>query len=156
MKKNYGFTLIELMITVAIIGILASIAYPSYMEYVRRSHRAEARNTLNTIAQRMEQNYNLSGAYDVTSTAAAVNDTTIAGWGLNQTPVSGNARYNFGFSAGPTATTFTIAATPVGSQASDTCGVLSLNERNLKAAQGENPNTAGVTRSNTTATCWQR
>lgn len=156
MTKNHGFTLIELMITVAIIGILASIAYPSYARYIQRAQRAEARNALNSISQRMEQNYNLSGAYDLTSSGAAIDNASISSWGFSQSPSNGTARYNLAFSAGPTTTTFTVSATPTGPQTSDSCGVLSLNERGLKAANGENPNTAGISRSQTTANCWQR
>lgn len=156
MKRNNGFTLIELMITVAIIGILTAIAYPSYVKYIQRGQRAEARNALTSIAQRMEQNYNLSGGYNVTQTGGAIDNASITTWGFSQSPSSGSTRYNIAFSAGPTTTTFTVSATPVGAQASDSCGVLSLNERNLKAAIGENPNTAGISRSQTTANCWQR
>ncbi len=56
-KSVYGMTLIELMITVAIIGILASIAYPSYTEFVVRSNRSEAQRELMRIANMQEQYY---------------------------------------------------------------------------------------------------
>lgn len=56
-KRSSGFTLIELMITVAIIGILASIALPSYAEYVRRSRLTEMMNELSTMRVRLEQYY---------------------------------------------------------------------------------------------------
>ena len=58
-----GFTLIELMITVAIIGILAAIAYPSYVEHIYRSRRAEAEATLMELAQWMERNYMVNLSY---------------------------------------------------------------------------------------------
>lgn len=57
MKRKSGFTLIELMIVVAVIGIIASIAYPSYMESVRKSNRAEAKVELMDISQRLQRCY---------------------------------------------------------------------------------------------------
>lgn len=151
-RKNHGFTLIELMITVAIIGILASIAVPSYTRYVQRSHRADAKNTLLSVAQRLEQNYTLSGSYARTQGAAAddIDDTDIAAWGLSQVPVNGAARYTIAFQAAPSATAFTLTATPVGTQATDSCGVLTLDNRNLKGAAGQN------NRSTVTRDCWDR
>ncbi|NDP64267.1 type IV pilin protein [Polaromonas sp.] len=154
LKKHRGFTLIELMITVAVIAILSAIALPSYNAYVLRSHRAEAKNTLLAVAQRLEQIYTLESSYVTTRNTAgvaiAVNDALITSWGLNQTPLNGNARYNITFLANPTATTFTLIATPTGAQASDTCGVMSLDNRNLKGAAGQN------NRHQTTRECWDR
>lgn len=145
-----GFTLIELMITVAVIAVLAAIALPSYNQYVLRSHRAEAKNTLLTIAQRLEQNYTLAASYALTQAAVAIDNTTIAGWGLSQTPLSGAARYNITFQAAPTATTFTLIATPTGAQTNDTCGILLIDNRNLKGAAGQN------NRNQITRDCWDR
>lgn len=64
-KKNMkGFTLIEIMIVVAIIGILAGIAYPSYMESVRRSNRSDARVELNDVAQQLQRCFTAYSAYN--------------------------------------------------------------------------------------------
>ncbi|MES2823294.1 MAG: type IV pilin protein [Pseudomonadota bacterium] len=67
MKKRQtylGFTLVELMITLAIVSILAAVAYPSYMNTVRRSNRAEAKTELMDIAQRLQRCYTAYGRFD--------------------------------------------------------------------------------------------
>lgn len=61
--KNKGFTLIEVMIVVAIVGILAAIAYPSYDEYVKRGNRSEGMAQLNDIAARQERYYAQNNQY---------------------------------------------------------------------------------------------
>jgi type IV pilus assembly protein PilE len=64
MQRSKGFTLIEMMIVVAIVGILAAIAWPSYQESVKRSNRAEAKTELMDIAQRLQKCYTTYGRYD--------------------------------------------------------------------------------------------
>lgn len=158
-RKSKGFTLIEIMISIAIVAMLAAVALPSYRSYIQRSNRADARNTLLAAAQRMEQNYNLSGRYDQLQNGTAVNTAMLTTWGLNRSPASGTQLYTISFGTGwPTQIGYVLEATPVtGSvQASDTCGVLRLTERNLKAAMGENPNTTGVARNAHTAECWNK
>lgn len=63
-KKSSGFTLIELMVTVGIIGILAGIAFPSYMEYVRKTNRSEAKAELMEVAQRLQRCYTALGKFN--------------------------------------------------------------------------------------------
>ena len=71
MKQRYphqiGFTLIELMITVAIIGILSAIAYPSYESYVRKSRRVDAKNALLDLASRQERYFSVNNKYSTTA-----------------------------------------------------------------------------------------
>lgn len=64
MKNSRGFTLIEVMIVVAIIGILTAIAYPSYMDSIRKSNRADAKAALNDAAARMQRCFTLYSKYD--------------------------------------------------------------------------------------------
>ncbi|MDT7522282.1 type IV pilin protein [Rhodoferax sp. TBRC 17198] len=155
--KQKGFTLIELIIAVAIVGILVGIALPGYTEYSRRAARADAKNLLLSVAQRLEQNYTLSGRYDQTQDGVAIDDAMITIWGLNQSPTAGAARYNITFVANSLGNaTYTLQATPAGSQVNDRCGVLALNERNLRASNGTDPNTAGVSRAAQTLDCWGR
>ena len=104
MKKQNGFTLIELMIVVAIIGILASIAYPSYQRYMLESRRSDAHIALLSMADAQERFFlqnnfyttdvtqvgnaaSLEGFYTLAVTAADANSYT-----LTAIPVAGSAQ----------------------------------------------------------------
>jgi len=97
-KKNAGFTLIELMITVAIIGILASVAYPAYNSSIKKANRSDAVNALLSLSGRMEEYYlnndTYVGATAASATSAeglyaiAVTSTTAFAYLLTATPVS--------------------------------------------------------------------
>jgi len=116
-----GFTLIELMITVAIIGILAAIAYPSYQDYVRRSVRAAAQSHMLAIAARQEQFLLDRKTYTA----------TLGSGGLNLTaPAETAGRYTFAAVVSTTPLTYTITATAAGAQAVD--GDLGLTNTGLK------------------------
>lgn len=123
MKTNHGFTLIELMITVAVIGILAAIGYPSYLDQVRKARRAEAQAVLMNIAARQQQMLLDTRSY--VATASALN-ITVPGT-VQQTY---GVVINVGTGAAPT---FTATATPSGSQAADKCGTLSIDQSGTKS-----------------------
>lgn len=117
-RYERGFTLIELMITVAIIGILASIAYPSYQQYVLKANRADAKAILMESAQFMERYFTTNNSY----VGAAVLSAVVPKGASNNTK-----KYDISFTADPTASVFTLQAVPAGSQTNDTCGTLTLS-----------------------------
>lgn len=126
--KQRGVTLIELLIAVAIIGILAGIAYPSYTQYVQRSNRSEAMNELTRIANLQEQFFadNRRYAVDLTELGfPAV--TTLSETGLYQIQVTAAA-----------GRTFTLTATGQGVQANDACATMSINQAGAKTASAQN------------------
>lgn len=134
--KTKGFTLIELMIVVAAIAILASIAIPSYNDAVRKSRRGQAKSDLAEFAQVAERYYTVNNTY--------VGFESVAGSPLpTQSPreAGATARYTLVYATTPT--TFTISATALGDQANDYCGNLSLNQAGVKT------NSAG-----TLSKCW--
>jgi type IV pilus assembly protein PilE len=150
-NKHYGFSLIELMITLAIVGILAGIAYPSYQDSMTKSRRADAKAALLELSVFMERYYTANGCYTAGSCAAGT--TTAPTLPFLVTPKSGKANYNLTVVTTPSS--FTLTATPRkadGTSYSDTatdnpdtkCASLSLNNTNTKAESG----TATV------ADCW--
>ena len=115
-----GFTLIELMITVAVVAILASIALPSYNQYVLRSRRAQAKADLVEVAQQLERFHTVQNTY--------------AGMTLpfEQSPRDGTSRYTISLSAKATASAFTLQAVPTTGQDKDKCGTLTLDQAGRK------------------------
>jgi len=124
MEHSKGFSLIELMISVAVIGILAAVAYPSYQDQVRKSRRAEAQSTLMNIGTRQQQSLLDTRSY--AGTTAALNVTV---------PPQVTAFYAISVTApASTPPSFTATATPQGDQAKDKCGTLSLDNTGTKTA----------------------
>jgi len=133
-----GFTLIELMITVAIVGILGAIAYPSYTEYVRKAHRADARAGLLQAQLWLERATTASGVYPTT---LAPNLT----WANDA-----SKRYTIGFQAGNTNAAYTLTAAPkTGPQSSDKCGTFTLSHTGVRGAAGKKQGETGYN-----TDCW--
>lgn len=136
-----GFTLIEMLIVVAVAGILSAIALPSYHEYVRRSARSEARAGLLAAAQWMERAAVVSGVYPTTD----ANGAHFFPAGLQRVDSS---RYTIGLSTS-TPHSFTLNATPQRAQAGDRCGTYTLTHHGMR---GNSDLAAGLT----SADCWSR
>ncbi len=120
--EQRGFSLIELMIVIGIIGILAAIAYPNYQEYIIKSNRAAAQAQMMDIANR-EQQFLLANRAYADKTALET-----SGYGL---PGDLSGRYTYSVTVGTgTVPSFLITFTAVGAQASD--GPLTLNNEGVK------------------------
>jgi type IV pilus assembly protein PilE len=123
-RRRKGFTLIELMITVAIIGILASIAYPSYTAHVRKSNRAAAQAHLMEIAQRQSQYVMDNRAYGSLAEISVTTPSSVSDYyTITVTPV-----------AGPPPS-YTATATAKGSQLAD--GNLTIDHTGAKTPPGK-------------------
>ena len=139
--NNKGFTLIELMIVVAIIGILASIAYPAYQDYVARAKRGDAKVELLSL-QLAQEKYR---ANNITYGTLAQLGVVAAGV---TTMLAAEGDYNLTVS-NITAATYMLTATRTGSQASDKCGNFSINQAGTKTI-------ASAYGSYTVEDCWNK
>lgn len=131
-----GFTLVELMIVIVIVGILAGVAYPGYRDYVERSRRADAKALVLLTGQRLERCYANNATYD-----GCVEGTLDSTEGYYQASVATQ-------SSAPTLYTVTVVPVPATPQANDSdCARFVLDQSGARSAFSADD-------TDTTGTCW--
>lgn len=146
-RRAGGFTLIELMIVVAVIGILSAIAVPSYFEYIARANRAEAKAQLLEAAQFMQRFYSLHNSYHLQRDGR----TQVAlPASLQRSPRTGTVRYNITISSS-SAVSYELRATPTSN--ADVCGVFILD--NVGRRTTDTSRVVPRNKAQSAANCWR-
>ncbi len=125
MNRVRGFTLIELMVVVAIIGVTAAVAIPSYTSYILKSHRSAAINGVLDLASRQARYYTTNNTYSTSM--------TVLGYPTDPMPIGSSQDPSYNLSvASANATAFSVQAVPVDKQTRDACGTYTYSDMGVK------------------------
>lgn len=133
-RLERGFTLIEVMIVVAIIGLLAVVGLPSYQSYIAKGHRADARGQLLQASQFMQRFYAANDQYEYDRASNPVADQMPAA--LKRSPADGTKLYQLTISAAVGSYTLTMAPVAGSKMASDECGAFTLTSTGVRGISG--------------------
>jgi type IV pilus assembly protein PilE len=134
LRHGRGFTLIELMVTIAIIGILAAVAIPAYTSYIQRANRSDARTVLLEAAAFLQRCFSQNNDYRCAPASPAAMAAP-----YDQSPAAPAAvKYAITVTAGGGvgSTTYTLTATPTGTMTGDQCGALTVTHAGVRGAAG--------------------
>lgn len=142
-----GFTLIEMLIVVIVAGILVSVAVPSYMDYVKRGRRADAKSVLSEVSNWLERNYSTNGCYNKTtpSDCAAQTGSSVT-LPYSQAPKVGTANYTVSATYANSGQSYSLSAAPTAGHADAECGTLSVSQAGVQSISG----------TGTVSACWQK
>ena len=133
-----GFSLIELLIVITVVGLLLAVALPSYTRYVLRSHRSSAVTGVLDLASRQARYYTTNNTYTTSMTAL--------GYPADPMPLTDSSNRYYDLSvASATATAFTVRAVPVNAQTKDTCRTYTYTDLGVKSVS-----------SGTLGDCWKQ